>query len=84
MNLWEVFVTDMSELVEDEELELTVRTLNPGIHKYTYKRVKAQIDSSLDAFADRLQVRFGRGQLSKKQFAINVTGEVQRFPDKYL
>jgi len=84
MNLWEVFVNDMSELVEDTEIELTIRTLNPGIHKYTYKRVTAQLSSKVDAFSDRLQVRFGRGQLADKQFAINVTGEVQRFPDKYL
>ena len=35
MNQWEVFVNDVKELAEDTELELTIRTLNPGIHKYT-------------------------------------------------
>jgi phenylphosphate carboxylase gamma subunit len=84
MSQWEVYVTAVSELVEDRDLELTIRTLDPGIHKYTYKRVKAQVSSSLDRHPDRLQVRLGRGQLSKSTFSIRVLEEVQRIPAKYL
>lgn len=84
MNQWEVFVMDLSELAEGKDLELTIRTLNPGIHKYTYKRVKAKVSPALDKFEDRLQVRFGRGQLSDKKFSIQVLEEVQRTPAKYL
>ena len=84
MNQWEIFVNDVKELAEDTDLELTIRTLNPGIHKYTYKRVKAQVSSDLKKHADQLQVRLGRGQLSKSQFSIKVLGEVQRMPAKYL
>ena len=46
MNQWEVFVMDMSELAEGKDIELSIRTLNPGLQKYTYKRVKAQVSSA--------------------------------------
>lgn len=84
MNMWEVFVMDVAELAEGQDLELTIRTLNAGIHKYTYKRVKAQVSSDLKKFPDQLQVRLGRGQMSKSKFSIKVLGEVQRMPAKYL
>lgn len=79
MNRWEVFVNELDELAEGESLELTIRTLNDGLHKYTYKRVNAEVSSSLDQYPDRLQVRFGRGQLSDKEYSINVLGEIERF-----
>ncbi len=81
MNKWEVFVDDLSELSEGEGLELTIRTLNDGMHKYTYKRVTAEVSSSLEQYADSLQVRFGRGQLSDKKYSINILGEIDRFPN---
>lgn len=84
MNQWEVFVMDVAELAEGTDLELTIRTLNPGLQKYTYKRVKAQVSVTLDKFADQLQVRLGRGQLSKERFSIKVIEEIQRCPAKYL
>ncbi len=79
MNLWEVYVNDLDELAEGENLELTIRTLNDGIHKYTYKRVNAEVSTTLDQYPDRLQVRFGRGQLSDQKYSINVLGEIERF-----
>lgn len=84
MNQWEVFVNDVKELAEDTELELTIRTLNAGIHKYTYKRVRAQVSADLKKHADQLQVRLGRGQLSHSRFSIQVLDEVRRMPAKYL
>jgi len=82
-NQWEVFVMDIGELAEGQPLELTIRTLNPGIHKYTYQRVKAEVSSGLDTFPDRLQVRLGRGQLSDRKFSIRVIEQVQRMPARY-
>ena len=79
MNKWEVFVNDLSELPEGEGLELTIRTLNDGFHKY--KRVTAEVSKSVDQYADSLQVRFGRGQLSDKKYSINILGEIERFPN---
>ncbi|CAI07882.1 phenylphosphate carboxylase subunit gamma [Aromatoleum aromaticum] len=84
MNQWEVFVMDLAELPEGTELELSVRTLNPGLKKYTYQRVKAELSNALDKFPDRLQVRFGRGQLCSQQFSIRIIEQVQRMPAKYL
>ena len=83
MNHWEVFVMDMSELAEGKDIELSIRTLNPGLQKYTYKRVRAQVSASLDKFADQLQVRLGRGQLSPAKYSIKVIEEIQRLPAKY-
>jgi len=83
-NQWEVFVMDLGELAEGKELELTIRTLNPGIQKYTYKRVKAEVSGALDKFSDQLQVRLGRGQLSDRKFSIRVIDVVQRMPARYL
>jgi phenylphosphate carboxylase gamma subunit len=84
MNQWEVFVMDVAELAEGQDIELTIRTLNAGLHKYTYRRVKAQVSSDLKKFPDQLQVRLGRGQMSKSKFSIKVLGDVQRMPAKYL
>jgi len=83
-NKWEVFVTDLEELASEEEMELTIRTLNDGLQKYTYKRVNCKVSGDTSEYADHLQVRFGRGQLAPKAFSINVLSEIQRFPDKYL
>lgn len=83
MNQWEVYVNSEKELAEDADLELTIRTLNPGLHKYTYKRVRCQVSSDLKKHADQLQVRLGRGQLSASRFSIKVLGEIQRMPEKY-
>lgn len=84
MNQWEVFVSDPSELVEGKVLELSIRTLNPGREKYTYRRVKAEVSSDLQKFEDGLQVRLGRGQLSERRFSIQVLETVERMPAKYL
>jgi len=83
MNQWEVFVMDMAELAEGTDLELSIRTLNPGMHKYTYKHVKCQVSSNPEKLPDRLQVRMGRGQLSQARFSIKVIEEIQRMPAKY-
>lgn len=83
MNQWEVFVSDLSELTDTEENELTIRTLNPGREKYTYIRAKVKVSPDLDRHPDRLQVRFGRGQLADERFSIEVLEEVPRLPEKY-
>ncbi|MBI5898261.1 MAG: phenylphosphate carboxylase subunit gamma [Rhodocyclales bacterium] len=83
MNQWEVFVMDMAELAEGKDLALSIRTLNPGRHKYTYKHVRCQVSTDLDKHPDRLQVRMGRGQLSTAKFSIQVIEEIRRLPPQY-
>ncbi|MBE7417923.1 MAG: phenylphosphate carboxylase subunit gamma [Ideonella sp.] len=83
MSQWEVFVTDLAELAEGRDLELTIRTLEPGIHKYTYKRAKVRVSAKTDALPDGLQVRFGRGQLAPQRYSLKLLEEVDRLPPKY-
>lgn len=83
MSQWEVFVSDLAELAEGRDLELTIRTLDPGIHKYTYKRAKVRVSKRTDELPDGLQVRFGRGQLAPQRFSIRVLEDVERMPAKY-
>ncbi|GAB1390971.1 MAG: hypothetical protein AMXMBFR78_14230 [Rubrivivax sp.] len=83
MSQWEVFISDLAELPEGKDLELTIRTLDPGIHKYTYKRAKVRVSATLDALPDSLQVRYGRGQLAPQRFSVKVLEEVERLPAKY-
>jgi phenylphosphate carboxylase gamma subunit len=82
-NMWEVFVMNMTELAEGQDLELSIRTLNPGNQKYTYKRVRCQVSATADRFSDELQVRMGRGQLSPSRYSIKVIEDVERLPAKY-
>ncbi len=83
MKQWEVFVMDLAELAPDRDLELTIRTLEPGLHKYTYKRVKARVFEHEQDAPDRLQVRYGRGQLAPQRFGIQVLEDIERLPAKY-
>lgn len=83
MNQWEVFVMDMAELAEGKDLALSIRTLNPGRHKYTYKHVKCRVSANPEQLPDRLQVRMGRGQLSAAKFSIQVLEEIRRLPPQY-
>ena len=84
MNQWEVYVNDVKELAEDSELELTIRTLNPGTHKFTYKRVRCQLSRDTKKHPDQPQARLARGPPRNARFSIKVLGEVQRMPAKYL
>lgn len=81
---YDIFVKSLDELQEGEELELQVRDLTPGTHKYCYKWVKAQVSSNADAYPEKLLIRFGRGQAYDKPYSIQVSGEVNKFPPKYL
>lgn len=84
MYTYDIFVKSIDELTEGEELELQVRDLTPGIHKYSYKWVKAQVSSNADTYSAKLLIRFGRGQAYEKPYSIQVSGEVNKFPPKYL
>lgn len=83
MNLWEVFVNSLADLPEDQELTLSVRTLNPGIHKYTYTPVRAKVSPAPERYPDHLQVRFGRGQLYQQPFSIKILEKLSVIPEKY-
>lgn len=81
---YDIFVNNLDELKEEEEMELQVRDLTPGIHKYGYKWVKARVSSNPDTYPQKLLIRFGRGQAYENPYSIQVSGEVNKFPAKYL
>jgi phenylphosphate carboxylase gamma subunit len=83
MNQWEVFVMDMGELPRARISRSASAPSTPGMHKYTYKHVRAQVSSTRDKFPDQLQVRMGRGQLSPAKFSIKVIEEIRRLPPQY-
>lgn len=81
---YDIFVNSLDELQEGAELELQVRDLTPGIHKYAYKWVKARVSAKADTYPQKLLIRFGRGQAYERPYSIEVYGEINKFPAKYL
>ena len=83
MNTWEVFVNNLNELPEGQDLTLSIRTLNPGIHKYAYARVRCRVSPAPERYPDALQIRFGRGQLHPQRYSVEVLEEVPIVPQQY-
>lgn len=81
---YDIFINNLDELPEGQEMELQVRDLTPGTHKYSYKWVKAFVSANPETYSEKLQIRFGRGQAHNMPYSIKVTGEVNKFPEKYL
>ena len=81
---YDVFVEDLQELPEGEELTIPVRDLTPGIHKYSYKYVRALVSADSGCYPDGLLIRFGRGQEYGQPYSIKVLEFVERMPAKYL
>lgn len=84
MASWDTFVNALDELPEDQEINLAVRDLTPGIHKYCYRHVVAVVSSDPDKYPDRLDIRFSRGQLYPNSYSIQVVKQVPVLPAKYL
>ena len=78
---YDTFINSLDDLPEGKELELLVRDLTPGIHKYCYKCVRAYVAPTPGKYADELQVRFSRGQAYEKPYSIEVIAEVDKFAD---
>lgn len=80
---WDTFVTSLNELPEDRDLVLSLRTLQPGIHKYTYKYVRCRVSTDAAKYPDRLMIRFGRGRPHTDLYSVEVLEELPRLPTKY-
>ncbi len=79
---YDTFVENLSHLAEGKEIDLTIRDLNPGRHKYESHYVKAILSSFPDQLtgSDILWIRFPLGFLHSKPWGIkiiNVLGEYQ-------
>ncbi|MDA8211066.1 MAG: phenylphosphate carboxylase subunit gamma [Clostridia bacterium] len=81
---YDIFVESLQELPEGEEITVPVRDLTPGIHKYSYKYVRALVSADADRYPEGLLIRFGRGQEYGKPYSMKVLEFVERIPAKYL
>jgi hypothetical protein len=78
---YDMFVEKLSDLREKEEVELTIRDLTPGRHKYESRYVRAILSSSIDQLpgGDVLWIRFTMGFLHPKPWAIKITAELGEY-----
>lgn len=80
---FDVFVNSLSDLREGEELNLSLRDLSPGTHKYCYKNAVALVSADENAYPHKLQVRFGRGQAHDKPYSVKIVKEIDVIPEKW-
>jgi hypothetical protein len=78
---YDTFVDKLSDLVEKGEVELTIRDLTLGQHKYESRYVRAILSSSIDQLpgGDVLWIRFTMGFLHPKPWAIKITAELGEY-----
>ena len=78
---YDTFVNQLSDLVKGNEIELTIRDLSPGKHKYESRYVKANIAPSFDQLpqGDLLWVRFPMGVMHPSPFAIEIKDELGEY-----
>lgn len=77
-NEYEVFIKDIKQLIEREEIELTIKDLTPGPRKYENRVVKAIVSSSPEKLPnyDILWVRSWTGRLYPEPWTIKIVKEV--------
>ena len=74
-------LTELSEVLEDQEMEMIIRDLTPTDRRYKYRSsyVLAMVSKSESKYPDRLWMRLGRGQLQEKPWSIKIIKEVNKF-----
>jgi hypothetical protein len=72
------FITNLDDLTEGRELQLTIRDLTPGPRKYDARVVKARLSHSTGkpAEGDTLWVRSWTGALYPQPWSMVITEEV--------
>ena len=75
---YQTFVPDIGDLVENQEIELTIKDLTPGPRKYGAQIVKAILSSDPEQLpeGDILRVRSWLGVLYPEPWAIKVIEEL--------
>ncbi len=81
---YDVFVNSLAELPEEKEVQLALRDLAAGTHKYCYKNVSALVSADQDKYDHKLQIRFGRGQVHELPYSIKILKTVERIPERWL
>ena len=82
---YDIFILkELSDVIDDEESELTIRDLTPGTHKYKQISVRAILSRDADKYPDTLWVRLGKGQLLTKPWSIKIIKGLNNIPEEYL
>jgi phenylphosphate carboxylase gamma subunit len=81
---YDVYINSFEDLPEETEIKLSVRDLTPGKQRYAYKHVMAKVSADADKYPDKLQVRFGRGQVHSQPYSIQVIKDVSIIPERWL
>lgn len=76
--VYQTFTPDIKNLVENKEIKLTIKDLNPGTGKYGARIVKAILSSDPDKLpeGDILHVRSWIGVLYPQTWAIKIVQEL--------
>jgi len=80
---YDVFVNKLADLIEGQEMELSLRDLTPGTHKYCYRNVLAKASSDPEMFEDKLLIRFGRGQACARPYSIKILRDMEKIPEQW-
>jgi len=80
---YDVFINKLTDLVEGKEIELSLRDLTPGKHKYCYRNVVALVSADPEAYEDKLLVRFGRGQAHQRPYSIKIVKDMEKIPERW-
>lgn len=75
---FQIFTPDIKNLVENKEIQLTIKDLNPGTSKYGAKIVKAILNSDPTKLpgGDLLHIRSWIGALYPQVWAIKIIEEL--------
>ena len=75
---YDTYVTTLQELPQGQEIDLFVRDLTPGQHKYSARHFKAVVSSSAGELPDGelLWLRFNTGVIHPEPWRIKVVEEI--------
>ena len=76
---YDTFIDDPEALPQGKEVELLIRDMNPGVEKYTTKRVLSIVSEDIQSLpgGDILWIRWTRGGLRPKPWAIKIVRELE-------
>jgi hypothetical protein len=74
-------LTELSQVPEDQEMEMIVRDLTPADRRYKYRSTfaMAMVSKSESKYSDLLWIRLGKGQLQEKPWSVKILKEVNKF-----
>ena len=85
MGAYETFVLkDLSDLKENEGIELNILSLEPDRYKYEARIVRAKVSSNPEEHPDKLWIRFQKGQRHPDPWSIKILEEVNKIPKEFL